>query len=79
MKKPKDKKKDDDAVSSKSNAKSHKSRNSNKSSGSKGSKSTPTPGEGEIDSIENTYLPIELSVMQMILLNITMPCCRSPY
>ena len=78
MKKPKAKKKDDDAVSSKSNAKSQKSRNSVKTSGSKASKSTPTPDE-EINSIEKEYEPIELSVMQMLLLNITMPCCRSKY
>jgi hypothetical protein len=78
LKKPKSKKKEDDAVSNKSGTKSHKSRNSLRSSGSKGSKGTPTPTPGD-ESVEGTYQPIELSIMQMLLLNITMPCCRSPY
>ena len=29
--------------------------------------------------LEDSYLPIELSVGHMMLLNMTMPCCRSPY
>ena len=39
-----------------------------------------TPGETPgIVSVEDGFQPIELSIGHMILLNWTIPCCRTPY